>query len=234
MELEAAVSEALRQEQLFVEPAVTVTIAEYHSRPISVAGAVKQPVTFQADGSVTLLEALTRAGGLAPESGPDILVSRATPEGGPSPLVQRIPVKSLFDGGDPKLNIHLLGGEEIRVPEAGKIYVVGNVKKPGAFPVQDGNETTVLKMLAIAEGLEPFAAKNAYVYRTTGPDSTRSETLIELSKILDRKAPDAALRVNDILYVPDSRRRRAGLAALEKFVMFATGASTAAIYGTMR
>src|SRR5690349_16247529 len=36
-ELEAAITAALKQEQLLIEPFVTVTIAQYQSRPISVA-----------------------------------------------------------------------------------------------------------------------------------------------------------------------------------------------------
>src|SRR5919198_5161826 len=46
--LEAAIAEALRAEELIVDPVVTVTIAEYRSRPVSVAGAVRHPITFQA------------------------------------------------------------------------------------------------------------------------------------------------------------------------------------------
>jgi len=64
-----AIAEALRAEKLLVNPIVTVTIAEYHSRPIRVAGAVRKPLTFQAFSSVTLLDALTRAEGLSPEAG---------------------------------------------------------------------------------------------------------------------------------------------------------------------
>ena len=75
-DLEAAIAAALQTEQLIVEPFVAVTIAEYGSRAISVAGAVRQPLTFQATTSVTLLEALTRAGGLTPEAGAEIFVSR--------------------------------------------------------------------------------------------------------------------------------------------------------------
>ena len=167
VELEAAIAEALRAEQMLVDPVVTVTIAEYHSRPISVAGAVRNPVTFQAAGPVTLLDALTRAGGLSPEAGPEILVSRmqAGEDGEPTALVQRIPVKALIDAADPEMNLKLTGGEEIRVPEVGKVYVVGTVRKPGAFPVQNSSETTVLQMLALAEGLAPFASKQAYIYR---------------------------------------------------------------------
>jgi protein involved in polysaccharide export with SLBB domain len=43
--------------------------------------------------------------------------------------------------------------------------VVGNVRKPGAFPVRDSADTSVLKVLALAEGLTQFSAKQAYIYR---------------------------------------------------------------------
>ena len=62
-ELESVIAAALSKEQILIEPVVTVTVAEYVSRPISVMGSVKQPLTFQAFGNVTLLEALSRAGG---------------------------------------------------------------------------------------------------------------------------------------------------------------------------
>jgi polysaccharide export outer membrane protein len=230
-ELEAAIASALVAEQLIVDPFVTVTIAEYNSRPISVAGAVKQPLTFQASGPVTLLEALTKAGGLAPEAGSEILVSRAQsgPDGTVTALVQRILVKGLIDAADPALNISLIGGEEIRVPEAGRVYVIGNVKKPGAFAVQDGVESTVLKMLALSEGLMPYASKEAYIYRREA-NGSKNEIEIPLNKIMDRKAPDAPLLANDILYVPDNKGRRMTLGALERVLAFGAGAGTALIY----
>jgi polysaccharide export outer membrane protein len=226
-ELEAALADALRAEQLLVDPAVTVTIAEYNSRPVSVAGAVRSPVTFQAAGPVTLLEALARAGGLSPEAGPEILVSRMRAgEGGePSALVERIPVKALIDAADPDMNLKLSGGEEIRVPEVGKVYVVGTVKRPGAFPVQTASETTVLQMLALAEGLAPFASKRAYIYRQEAAAGSKREIQIELGKILGRKAPDVPLESNDILYIPDNSGRRLTVTAIEKITGF--GVSTA-------
>ncbi len=234
-DLEAAIVKALQAEQLIVDPFVTVTVSEYESRPISVAGAVKQPIRFQAIGKVTLLDAITRAGGLSQEAGPEILVSRAEPEAGAANFVQRIPVRGLFEAADPELNIPLRGGEEIRIPESGKVYVVGNVKKPGAFPVQDSAQTSVLKVLALAEGLEPYASKEAFIYRREeGPGGKKNEIPIELTKIMQRKAPDAPLYANDILYVPDNTGRRTAMTALEKFLLFATGASTAAIYGFVK
>ena len=234
-ELESAIAKALQDEQIIVDPFVTVTVAEYNSHPISVAGAVRQPLTFQATGPVTLLEAITRAGGLSPEAGAEILVTRTQPgpDGTASALVQRILVKGLIDAADPALNIVLSGGEEIRVPESGKIYVIGNVKLPGAFPMGDGTETTVLKMLALSQGLMPFAAKEAYIYRREG-NGSKNEIPIPLSKIMERKAPDTPLLANDILYVPDNKGRRMTLGALEKAMMLVGGVGAAAIYVGVR
>ena len=230
-DLELAIAKALQDEQIIVDPFVTVNVAEYNSHPISVAGAVKLPLTFQATGPVTLLEAITRAGGLAPEAGPEILVTRTQPglDGTSSALVQRILVKGLINAADPALNIVLNGGEEIRVPESGKVYVIGNVKMPGAYPVGDGTESTVLQMLALSQGLMPFAAKEAYIYRREG-NGSKNEIPIPLTKIMERKAPDTPLLANDILYVPDNKGRRMTIGALEKVLLLGAGAGSAAIY----
>jgi polysaccharide biosynthesis/export protein len=232
-EVEGVVANALMEEGIIVDPFVTVTVAEYSSRPISVAGAVKSPLTFQASAPVSLLEAVTRAGGLSPDAGSEILITKSQPgpDGEPASLIQRVPVRALIDSADPEANVKLTGGEEVRVPEAGKVYVVGNVKRPGAFPVQDGAETSVLKVLAVAEGLAPFAGKQAYVYRREASGS-KNEIPIELSRIMQRKAPDVPLLANDVLYIPDNHGKRFGLAALEKLLMFgSTAGATALIYG---
>ena len=57
-EIDGVVAGARQREKLFVDPFVTVNVVEYHSRPISVTGAVKTPTIFQAIGTVTLLDAL--------------------------------------------------------------------------------------------------------------------------------------------------------------------------------
>jgi polysaccharide export outer membrane protein len=230
-DIETAIATALKEEEILVDPFVTVTIAEYHSRPISVNGAVKMPLVFQADGPVTLLEALARAQGLREDAGSDILVSRLQPgpDEKPVTLTRRVPVRSLIDEADPAFNLKLNGGEEVRVPEVGRIYVVGNVKKPGAFAVKDGADTTVLQMIALAEGLAPYYKKEAYIYRQEGGGS-KDEIPVPLDKIMERKAPDVPLTANDILYIPDNKGRRLTLGALEKIIGVSTAMGAAAIY----
>lgn len=222
-DLETAIAQALRSEQIIVEPVVTVTVAEYRSRPISVSGAVKRPVTFQAFGNITLLDAITRAEGMAPEAGADVLITRQGIDG--KNTTDRIPIKELFDGDNPKLNPRLSGGEEIRVPEAGRVFVAGSVKNPGAFPMKDGSDTSVLKVVALAGGLIPFSSKQAYIYRRKPGAETKDEIPIRLAQIMGRKSPDVLLAADDILYVPDAKGRRMSAAALEKIAGF--GAATA-------
>jgi polysaccharide export outer membrane protein len=235
-DLEKAIAVALTDDHVLVDPVVTVSIVEYRSRPITVVGAVKMPVTFQAAGNVTLLDAISRAQGLTDNAGSEILVSREAPnaDGKSTTLVQRIPVRGLLDGANLSLNLSLQGGEVIRVPEAGRIFVVGDVKKPGAFYITDGSESSVLKALALSEGLDSFSAHKAYIYRTEESGGSRNEIPIELKKIMDRKSPDVALMAGDIFYVPNATGTKASLKALEASLGIGTALGTAFIYYGMR
>jgi polysaccharide biosynthesis/export protein len=230
--LEEAITKALVSENVLVDPVVTVTVVEYQSRPITVVGAVKTPLTFQATGPVTLLAAISRAGGFSDNAGSQILVSRESDgtNGASSTLIQRVPVQGLLGGDDSSLNFTLQGGEEIRVPEAGRVFVLGNVKKPGAFYLTDGSESSVLKALALSDGLDSFSAHVAYIYRREGGTGNRNEIPIPLNKIMERKAPDVALKADDIFYIPDAKGARASLKVLEASVGLSAVLGSAFIY----
>jgi len=223
-QIEERITQALASQQILVDPVVTVTLAEIASRPIRVAGAVRRPTTFQADGRTTLLDALGRAEGLSPEAGNEILVTHAAAPGH-VPLTERVLVKDLLEHADPAANLALEGGEEIRVPEVGRVFVVGNVIKPGGFPMADSDGMSVMKALALAEGLSRFAAKVAYVYRPVD-GGAKQEVEIELRRIMDRKDPDVTLAAGDILYIPDNRRSRLTASILDKLVAFGAGTAS--------
>ena len=215
-ELENAIKAALVNEEILVDPIVTVSVVEYRSRPINVSGAVRNPMTFQATGGVTLLDAISEAGGLTENAGSDILVVRQQPgaEGKPSNLIQRIPVSGLIDSMDPSLNLRLEGGDVVRVPGAGSFYVLGNVKGPGVFPITNGSESSVLKALALTHGLDQYSQHVGYIFRTEGGTGGKSEIPVQVKKILDRKSPDVPLMANDILYIPEASGRRATIGVL--------------------
>jgi len=231
-ELEKAITTALTDENVLVDPIVSVSVVEYRSRPISVVGAVKNPLTFQATGNVTLLDAISQAQGLTENAGSEILITHPNPDatGATNNLIQRVQVRELLNASDPSLNLQLQGGEEIRVPEAGRIFVLGNVKKPGAFLITNGSEGSVMKAIALSEGLDTFSSPKAYIYRTEGGKSAKTEIPIELKKIMNRTTPDVPLISNDILYIPNAVGLRASMKVLEASVGVGTALSSALIY----
>ncbi|HEV2485819.1 MAG TPA: polysaccharide biosynthesis/export family protein [Terracidiphilus sp.] len=216
VELENSITTALVDEHVLVSPVVTVSVVEYHSRPITVVGAVKNPTTFQATGNVTLLEAITRAGGLTENAGAEIEVGHlaSSANGKSVDLTERIPVHSLMNEADPAANMKLEGGETIRVPQAGQVFVVGNVKHPGPFLITNDSESSVLKALAIAGGLDSFSSNTAYIYRIDDSSGRKNEIPIPIKKILSRKSPDVPIYGNDMLYVPSANGQRVSAKAL--------------------
>ena len=133
-ELEIVLIGALKSDEIILKPIVAVTILEHSNRTGSVLGAVGKPVTFPVIARTRLLDALAKAEGLAPDAGQELLLSRP---GGDRP--QRFNLKELMSGNDMSLNAELDGNEEIRVPEARKVNVVGSVKKPGAITEPQGS-----------------------------------------------------------------------------------------------
>ena len=79
-------------------------------------------------------------------------------------------------------------------------------------------------MVALSEGLLPFAAKDAYIYRRD-ETGTKQEIPVELEKIMQRKSPDVTLETDDLFYIPDNKTRRNTLTVIDRITAF--GAATA-------
>ncbi len=220
-DVEKLVTKALTDSKLLVDPVVAVSVIEYRSKPVNIVGAVRQPVTVQAIGGLRLLDAISKADGLSPEAGPEIIVSRPDSFRGPG-FVNQILVKDLIGGRDPSLNLVLLGGEEIRVPAAQKLYIAGNVKSPGVYPMDQNGGLTVLQALALCQGVLSFSQRVAVVYRATPGLAARVEINIPLRQIMKRHTPDVALVPNDILYIPDDSGRRVSMDVVERILGFGT------------
>jgi polysaccharide biosynthesis/export protein len=234
------VTELLQANGLVTNPEVTVTVKEQHSEPITVAGAVKTPVVIQAVHQMTLLEALSQAGGVDVNAGSRVLITRAGGVTGSGNVAGSDPndpasaattitidLNDLLDSGDPQFNIPLLGGDVVSVPRAGVIYAVGAVKNAGGFVMQgDRQDMTVLKILALSGGLQPTAKpEQAVIIRRDTLGAQRQELHVDLRKILALKTEDVALRQSDILYVPDSSSKHAWRKTGEIAIALATGAA---------
>jgi polysaccharide export outer membrane protein len=223
------IAATLRAQHLLVNPVVVVSVVEYRSRDVTIAGAVKTPTTIQEIGNLRLLDALSQAGGLLPEAGPEVIVEQGNGEQANGSM-QRLSVRQLFDGYHPELNILVHAGAQIRVPQCERVYVVGNVKRPGAFPFQNLQDTTVLQLLALSGGLDSFTLNKAYIYREAEGAPQKTEIEIPLRRILNRKAQDVKLAANDILYVPTNGKLKASASVLNHVTGMGNTAVSAAIW----
>jgi polysaccharide export outer membrane protein len=215
--------EATYGESYLQKPQVTVFVTEFHAQPVSVIGAVEKPGLYQLTGPRTLIEILSMAGGLAKRSsapaGKTLYVTRKEGFGDLSvaegmqlvaPEKLEINISRLLYSHKDVLNIEIQPRDTISVTKADIVYVVGSVRKPGGFVLEDREKVTVMQALALAEGFFGSPAKSSARVIRRAPDGSRTEIRVNLTKVLNGKAEDVEMAGNDILFVPDSASK-AGL-----------------------
>ena len=80
--------------------------------------------------------------------------------------VASVDVKSVMNASNPAENILIKPNDVISVPKADTIYVIGAVRKPGAYVLGEHRTLSALQILALAEGPEKTAAtKDARIMR---------------------------------------------------------------------
>ncbi len=216
-------------------PQAVVSVVEVRSQPVSVLGAVNAPGVHQVQGHKTLLEMLALAGGIRPDAGYSIRITREL-EWGCIPLpkaqldasgrfsVAEVNLKKIMEATDPEENIQIFPHDVISVPKAEMVYVIGEVGRSGGFVLGEHQTMSVLQALALAEGLGRTAdARHARILRLDRSAGQRVEMAVDVKGILSGKERDVRLQGDDILFVPGSTGKRAALRALEAAIQTGTG-----------
>jgi protein involved in polysaccharide export with SLBB domain len=115
---------------------------------------------------------------------------------------------------DPQLNVLLSPGDVIEVPEARDVYLAGDVMRPGAEVLRPG--LTLTQLISEAGGLLPQAdGAHVRVLRLDG--TVRRQLVVDVRKAQKNQGPDLTLEPDDIVQVPGSFARMAGLELLDFF-----------------
>ena len=197
----SALEQVLRQryDQYLQNPQVGVRVKEYHSQQVSVIGAVGRPGTFQLSGPKTLIDLLAMAGGISDKASSQVHIYRQAQAGRQSYIVDLLALASNPDA----VNMPVLAGDVINVPQAGMFFVDGAVGRPGSYPLL--SSYTLTQALAVAGGVDETLADYSSVSifrRRGGPEP---EILpVNLSQILDGKASDPQIAPEDVIVVPRS------------------------------
>jgi polysaccharide export outer membrane protein len=226
---------ARRLGDIMNDPQVVVSIEERRSQPIQVIGSVNKPGVVQLEGRKNLVEVLSLAGGIRQDAGYSVKITRQL-EHGRVPLetaqddptgrfsVAEVDMTAVMEGRNPAQNIEVRPHDVVSVPRAKMVYVVGGVSRPGAFAFGERQQVSVLQAVSMANGLDDTAAaSNARILRTSAGLESKTEVPVNLKAILAGKADDVAMQPDDILFVPDSKLRTFGRAAVENAVRLATG-----------
>lgn len=216
------------------KPEVVVAISSFGSEPVSVLGSVRNPGIIQLQGRKTLFDVLSMSGGLQPDAGYLVQVSRSLERGTISLSSVQLDLKSRVSVASIKLrdilnapkageNIEIVPGDTISVPKAGIVYAVGSVNKPGGYTLSESESLSALQVLSLAQGLRPAAASSrARILRAVPGSTNRVETLVDLNRLMAGKTHDVQLHPEDILFVPGSNAKKAGLRTLDAIVSAAT------------
>lgn len=224
---EEELAEAIRTklEKYMYNPRVAIFIKEYRSRQVAVLGAVGKPGLYSlSSGADTIMDVVSRAGGILPAADPRIHfvpaepvekekakeLALALPEGvlakDPGALILKktdpifIDIKELAYGGNQiYLSLPVRPGDVIMVPGGGQILVEGWVEKPGAYTVTPG--LTVSGIVAAAGG-PSFPADTASIKIFRGEQKGGKSVLVaNLQDIKAGKQADIALQGGDIVEI---------------------------------
>jgi polysaccharide export outer membrane protein len=193
------------------ETVVTVFIKEYKSQKITVVGAVKNPGTFTVTGQQTLIDMLMLSGGISNDSGNTCYILRHAENNGQGNDSEKvspekhaetiiIDIDDLLINGNLALNIPVFSGDVINIPRGGVIFVDGEVKSPGVYPIR--GKIVLTKAIALAHGISPDALQNEVRIFRDNAKGEKDIITADYEAIRDGKKPDIALLENDVVIVP--------------------------------
>lgn len=195
---------ALLEARYMRRASISVVIKEFQNQPISVIGAVAKPGPLPSSGRWTLLQAISEVGGLTGGAGKKLYVLRHADNGLNDQL--EINTDDLMIRSDPRWNIAIYPNDVINVPPqvTVKVFVLGEVKNPGAIEFASGDRISLLAVIAKAGGLTDRASRGVIRIKRRGPDGRDVEFAVPYRRVLAGKEPDPILQPNDLLIVKES------------------------------
>lgn len=172
----------LLDKDYLVNPQVLVSVKEYLSKKVHVFGEAEKPGLFYLTGPTTLLEVLSRAGGISKTAGKQaILVRNHRPSAAGvanGNAILRLSLEKI-QIGDTSENIVLEDEDTIFVPRARAFFVLGEVKNAGTFPLE--RTITVLEAVNLAGGFTDKAAPALVKLIRQKPDGAQETLPVDLS-----------------------------------------------------
>jgi len=189
-------------------PQVGVMVTEYRQR-VSVMGAVQKPGVFELTGPKTVIDMLALAGGVTEKAGNQVHVYRQDDKGNRQSMVIDLMVLAnntgaVTDGKNVQaVNMPMLAGDVVNVPQSGMFFVDGAVGKPGSYAL--GRNYSLRQALATAGGVDAELADYSAVTINRRHAADKMETIsVDLNSVIAGTATDPQVQPDDVILVPMS------------------------------
>ena len=213
-----AIAAVLVAKGMLLHPQVSVLGTAYAGQDVSVLGEVARPGVYPYTMHHRLLDVISAAAGLAPSAGRLVNVFHRDDPKTPHPVVLDPSGTDTAADHNPEMS----PGDTIQVSRAGLVYVIGDVVRPGGFPVDPAQGLTVVQALSLAWGPSQNAAtgKGLLIREQNGG---RTMTTLNLKRMLHGQDADQPIHDRDILFVPDSTARNLWNKTVESAIQSAIG-----------
>jgi polysaccharide export outer membrane protein len=198
----AAHLKELLEKDYLVNPQVIVSVSQYLSKKVHVLGETEKAGLFYLTGPTTLLEIISKAGGISKTAGKQLIVVRsAPPVAGSSSrgsVILRFDLAKI-QAGDVNENIRVEDEDTVFIPKGQAFFVLGEVKNAGTFPLDKA--TSVLEAITLAGGFNERAAPSGAKLIRRGVDGKQDTIPLDLSGSIpkDREFP---VQDGDTVLVP--------------------------------
>jgi len=206
-EIEKLISLKLAEQEYLLDAHVSVMVIEYNSRRFLILGAVKNPGAYSLQAQECVLDGITRAGGIDfDRAGKKFMIIRNENVDGVKErkIIIDIDLQGLLNGKNQVSNIYLKDKDNLFIPQVEHFYIIGQVKNPGSYPLNNSG-TTLVETISMAGGFTPTASRNrTRIIRVE--DGAEKIIQVKVDAITDsgKKIQDVIIKPNDIIVVPES------------------------------
>lgn len=189
------------EKDYLVQAHVVVSVTQYLSKKVKVFGEAGSPGVYYLTGQTTVLEILTKAGGLSKAAGKQVVVyreERSASGAATGNSVIRLNLEKLHVGENTE-NIRLQDGDTILVPRTRHYFILGEVKLGGSFPLD--KEMTAVEAVTLAGWFNDRAAPSAVTVVRTNPNGRQQTFAIDLSGSIPKDG-GFKLQDGDTMFVP--------------------------------
>ncbi|MDR3773414.1 MAG: SLBB domain-containing protein [Terracidiphilus sp.] len=215
-----AIEAALVAKGMLLHPQISVLVTSYAGQDVSVLGEVARPGVYPYTLHHRLLDLISASAGLSPNAGRLVNVFHRSDAKTPHPVVLDPSGTDTATDHNPELS----PGDTVQVSRAGLVYVIGDVVRPGGFPVDPAQGLTVVQALSLAWGTSQNAASGKAVL-IREQKGGRTLTTLNLKRMIHGQDPDQPIFDRDILFVPDSMAKNLWNKGLEAAIQSAIGVS---------